>query len=92
MRLDRDVEASEASGASDPGLAARPTAVPEVLFAMAPRTEPVKAEKSLTLATPEHGPDRVAEIDVVIGGAIAVLVGIALIYTVPPEPARRLSH
>jgi SPW repeat len=36
--------------------------------------------------------DRVAELDVVIGGAIVALVGIALIYTVPPEPVRRLSH
>jgi len=35
--------------------------------------------------------DRVAELDVVVGGAIVVLVGIALIYAVP-EPTRRLSH
>jgi hypothetical protein len=35
--------------------------------------------------------DRVAELDVVIGGAIVALVGIALIYAVP-EPAGRLSR
>ena len=35
--------------------------------------------------------DRVAELDVVIGGAIVALVGIALIYAVP-QPTGRLSH
>jgi len=35
--------------------------------------------------------DRVAELDVVIGGAIVTLVGVALVYAMP-EPMRRLSH
>jgi len=36
--------------------------------------------------------DRVAELDVAIGGAIVALVGVALVYAMPPEPTRRLSH
>ena len=36
--------------------------------------------------------DRVAELDVVIGGAIVALVGVALVYAMPPEPTQRLSH
>ena len=36
--------------------------------------------------------DRVARLDVVVGGAIVALVGIALVYSVQPEPTRRLSH
>ena len=36
--------------------------------------------------------DRVAELDVVVGGAVVVLVGVALLYSGQPEPTRRLSH
>ncbi len=36
--------------------------------------------------------DRVARLDVVIGGALVALVGIALVYAAQPEPTRRLSH
>ena len=36
--------------------------------------------------------DHVARAHVVIGGVIVALLGVALIYAAPPEPARRLSH
>jgi hypothetical protein len=36
--------------------------------------------------------DRVAQLDAVIGGAIVTLLGIALVYMMPPAPTQRLSH
>lgn len=36
--------------------------------------------------------DRVARLDVMIGGAVVALVGIALVYAVQPAATRRLSH
>jgi hypothetical protein len=35
--------------------------------------------------------DRVARLDVVVGGVIVAILGIALVYAVQ-EPTRRLSH
>jgi hypothetical protein len=36
--------------------------------------------------------DRAARLDVMVGGAIVALLGIALIYVMQPEPTQRLSH
>jgi hypothetical protein len=36
--------------------------------------------------------DRIAQLDVVVGGAIVTLLGIVLVYMMPPAPAPRLSH
>lgn len=36
--------------------------------------------------------DRVAQLDVLIGGAIVALLGLALIWGVGPAATRRLSH
>lgn len=36
--------------------------------------------------------DRIAQLDVVVGGAIVTLLGVALVYMMPPAPAPRLSQ
>jgi hypothetical protein len=67
------------SGAARPSVPPRPPTPIGLVFAVTPWL--------LSFAT-----DHTARLDVMAGGAIVALLGIALIYVVQPESTRRPSH
>jgi SPW repeat len=49
----------------------------------------------ILIATPwllSFAGDRVAQLDVVIGGVVVAILGIALVYAMQPHATQRLSH